>query len=193
MDMSQRREDFSGPGGPASHGRGRCGRNSGLLGCLRQPSDAPAVQALKGRASDLPFRLDRVCGADPRECGALRLRLSSTPAFWVACGDPASHPRRGHCRAGLRPARQSRAGSERLAERVRSDDAGTTSVPGAWIPGLLGRLRRPSVAPSARARGGSCSSCAHADGAPAASIEAEAADGIALPVDCQVSELRSAL
>ena len=59
--------------------------------------------------------------------------------------------------AGLRPARQSRAGGDHVAVRVRA-----AQVPPALIPGLLGRRSRPSVAPSARARGESRSGCAHA-------------------------------
>jgi len=60
-----------------------------------------------------------------------------------------------------------------IAERImfRWSDADVVPVPVSRSPGLLVRLRRSSVVPSARSRGGELRDCDHADGAPAASSQ----------------------
>ena len=62
----------------------------------------------------------------------------------------------------------------------------SAQIPPVFRPGLLGRLLRPSIAPSAWARGGIESGCAHADGAPAASNVAGRTRRDDLSVDCPV-------
>ncbi len=131
--------------------------------------------------------------------------LPSSPAFWAAVTQcvPATQRRAigavavffqvGRTlwgRASSLPVRVVEAG------RALPRECGVLGLAGsrvpALLPGLLGRLRRPSVAPSARSRVGGGEGCDHADGAPAACLAAGRADRIAPPGGARYDIVRGA-
>jgi len=101
----------------------------------------------------------------PKKRGGL-----SRAARFLTCGDPSTRSLCSLAQGDKVGCRWERGSSTTESKGLHRARRAWFAVTGSISSGHLGRRRRPSVAPSARSRGGNVEDCDHADGTPAASL-----------------------